>query len=190
MRRQQVPRPEAASPVAGASADFESIFRTQFAYLWNTLRRLGIHSSDLEDVTLDLLCRVHRDLPNYDPARPLRPWLFGFAFRLASDYRRLARHRLELCGLDIDGADPTPDVLERLVSAEDRTLIEAALSRVSLDRRAVLMLHEIDGCSAPAIAAALMVPVNTVYSRLRLGRAELAQAVHAIERERGSHGER
>ena len=104
---------------------------------------------------------VHRQLPTYDASRPLRPWLFGFAFRVASDYRRQARHRFEVAGLEIEGADPAPGIDEQLIAAEDQAFIEAALRLVPLERRAVLILHEIEGCSAPAIAAALGVPLNT-----------------------------
>jgi RNA polymerase sigma-70 factor (ECF subfamily) len=190
MRRQEVPGNEAAPSVEAQVPSFDSIFRTQFDYVWSTLKRLGIRPSDLEDVTLELLYLVHRGLPTYDPARPLRPWLFGFAFRLASDYRRRARHRFELFSVELDRPDPSVGALEQLISAEERRLIEAALALVSLDRRAVLMLHEIDGCTAGAIADALEVPVNTVYSRLRLGRAELARAVHKLRREGGDHGQR
>ena len=43
-----------------------------------------------------MFVEVFRNLHRYDPARPLRPWLFAFAFRFASDYRRLARHRVEV----------------------------------------------------------------------------------------------
>jgi RNA polymerase sigma-70 factor (ECF subfamily) len=39
-----------------------------------------------------------------------------------------------------------------------------------MPQRAVLILHEMDGCTIPDIATALGVGLNTAYSRLRLGR--------------------
>ena len=43
----------------------------------------------------------------------------------------------------------------------------------------------IDECAAPDIAATLGIPVNTVYSRLRVAREELAAAVGRARARRG-----
>jgi RNA polymerase sigma-70 factor (ECF subfamily) len=185
MHPSQVPPAQRLS--SNPPSDFAGIFRAEFSYVWNTLTRLGIRQGDLEDVTHDVFCGVHRHLSEYDPSRPLRPWLFSFAFRAASDYRRLARHRAEVVGLHIERPDPGPSADDLVISAEERALIEAALQEVSLERRAILMLHEIDGCPIPAVAAALSIPLNTAYSRLRLARIDLAQAVRRIESSRRRH---
>lgn len=186
------PRPVPTAPSApnAARPELADIFRSEFSYIWNTLARLGIRRADLEDVVHDVFCQVHRQLSAYDPTRPLRPWLFGFAFRLASDYRRRARNRFELSGLDIERAANNPAVDDQLISAEERWLIESALRSVPLERRAILMLHEIDGESIPTIATALDIPLNTAYSRLRVARADLAAAVRTLEARGRNHAPR
>jgi len=55
-----------------------------------------------------------------------------------------------------------------------------ALEELDLDRRAVFVMHDIDGHVMPDIAAALGVPLNTAYSRLRLARADFAAAVERV----------
>ena len=47
---------------------------------------------------------------------------------------------------------------------------------IDVGRRAVLVLHEIEEMTAPEIAESLSLPINTVYSRLRLARQEFAAA--------------
>lgn len=173
-------QPLVMAPGKDDPLDYADIFRTEFAYVWNSLARLGVASRDLEDLTHDVFCHVYRKLSQYDPSRPLRPWLFVFAYRAASDYRKLARHRLELVGVDAEPDDPSPSAADALISAEERRLLEAALSKVPIERRAVLLLHEVDGFSVPEIAAALALPVNTVYSRLRIARGELVSAAKAL----------
>ena len=42
-------------------------------------------------------------------------------------------------------------------------------------------MHDIDGHVMPDIAAALGVPLNTAYSRLRLARADFAAAVQRVQ---------
>ena len=159
---------------------FHALFTAELAWMWTTLRRLGVRPADLEDVTHDVFFSVYRKLEIYDPSRPVRPWLFAFAYRAASDYRRLARHREE----------PTGDVPEReaiaargddmLESKQESALVHAALARVDLDRRAVLIAHEIDGTPMKDVASALGIPLNTAYSRLRIGREELTAAVRRL----------
>ena len=53
------------------------------------------------------------------------------------------------------------------------------------DRRAVLVMHDLEGWTAPEIAAEIGVPLNTVYSRLRLARAEFRSAVDRLAKEDG-----
>lgn len=168
-----------------ANERFQALFSAELGWMWSTLRRLGVRSADLEDVTHDVFFTVYRKLDSYDTSRPVRPWLFAFAYRAASDYRRLARHREE----------PTEDVPEREAGAfgaargddlleqkEESALIHAALARIDLDRRAVLVAHEIDGTSMKEVAASLGIPLNTAYSRLRVAREELTTAVKRITR--------
>ena len=167
--------------------NFNAIFRAEFEYVWSSLRRLGIPERDLEDLAHDVFFRVYERLADYDTARPLRPWLFGFSFRVASDYRRRFSNRREVLSPASETRDPAPTALDRLEHAEALTLAQAALDGVEIERRAVFILHEIDGCPVPAIASALGLPLNTTYSRLRLARAEFRAA---LQRERRRRGER
>jgi RNA polymerase sigma-70 factor, ECF subfamily len=169
----------------GAPA-FRALFEAEFSYVFNSLCRLGVRAADLEDLTHEVFVAVHGALHGYDPARPLRPWLFGIAFRIASDYRREARFaREELRGEAADIADAAPPADERLAAEEARRIVIEALDAVDLRRRAVLVLHDVDGCPVPEIAHALSIPLNTAYSRLRLGRAELKAAVKRARLRRG-----
>jgi RNA polymerase sigma-70 factor, ECF subfamily len=159
---------------------FPEIFEGQFDYVWNSLRRLGVREGDLEDLTHDVFVAVHRKLEEFEPGRALRPWLFGFAFRRASDYRKLARNRFEVLDASGDPADPAPDPLERAIQREVLGLARAALEALELGRRAVFILHDLDGIPMPLVARELGIPVNTAYSRLRLARGELARAVSRL----------
>jgi RNA polymerase sigma-70 factor (ECF subfamily) len=149
-------------------------------YVWNALRRLGVPLADLEDLTHDTFVAVFKHWHAYDAERPLRAWLFGFALRVASDHRRLARHRLEL-GTDVrDLPDQEPSAVEQLMQREREVLAQAALQAVELSRRAVFILHELDGATLPEIAAALAIPIGTASSRLRLARGDFAAAAKRL----------
>jgi RNA polymerase sigma-70 factor (ECF subfamily) len=178
-------REAAAKEYAARAPSFRELFTTQFEYVWNSLRRLGIPERDLEDLTHDVFMHVYRRQGDYEPTRPLRPWLFGFAFRLASEYRRLSRNRCELLEAAQEPSDPAPSALDQLVQAESLGLARAALQSLDLERRAVFILHEIDGTSVPDIASALSIPLNTAYSRLRSARDRFQRSLERLRLRRG-----
>jgi RNA polymerase sigma-70 factor (ECF subfamily) len=160
--------------------DFAALFEAEVGYVHHALVRLGVRGADVEDLTHDVFVAVHAALPRFDASRPVRPWLFGIAFRVASDHRRRARHTREVGDERADHADGAPPADEQLAAAETRALVLRALDALDLDRRAVLVMHDIDGCPAPEIAEALAVPLNTVYSRIRLARADFKAAVRRL----------
>ena len=162
------------------------VYQEELAFVVRSLRRLGIGSADLEDLAHDVFMTAFRRLDRYDTARPIRPWLFGIAFRLAADFRRLVRHDRERPIASVseppdDGAAPD----EAAAQSQDRRLVLAALGKVDLARQPVFIMHDIEGLPMPEIAHALDLPLGTAYSRLRQARAEFTEAVRA-ERRRGS----
>jgi RNA polymerase sigma-70 factor (ECF subfamily) len=160
------------------------MFDEHFAYVWGVLRRLGVRAEDAEDRALEVFVAVHDKLSTFDLARPVRPWLFGFAYRVASHARRGEVRRREILG--VDPSLPAPAALpdEQLAAAEEWQLLAAALDTLDLERRAVVVMHDWDDEPMPEVARALAIPLNTAYSRLRLGRADLAAAVKAHQRRR------
>ncbi len=172
---------------AGPPFDMSAVFDEHFDYLWRALRRFGVRDADLEDLVHDVFLKIHLRSADYDPTRPLRPWLVGFAYRVAADYRRLMRHRVEVPYTHADVADQKPAADERIEAHEEHALVvKEALESVDIERRAVFVLHDLDEMSVPEIADALGIPLNTAYSRLRLGRAEFAAAAKRLRRGRGA----
>ncbi len=161
---------------------FRRLFDEHYDYVWSSLRRLGVQERDLEDLTHDVFLQVHAKLEDYDASRPIRPWLFAFALRFASDYRKLARHKTELRGdLEETGAPTgTPSAEDAVAQKESARLLAAALDALSLELRAVLVLYEIDETPMKDIAEALGIPLFTGYSRLRLARAQCAETIERL----------
>lgn len=181
---QRVDRTDEAS---GAIDSFTRLFHAEFAYVHASLRRLGVTDRDVEDVTHEVFLQIHAKLATYDTTRPLRPWLFGFCFRAASDYRRLARHRRELFADAHEPTDPEPLADESVARRQEAALVAAALNEIDLERRAVLVAYELDECPMKEIAATLSIPLATAYSRLRVAREEFASAVRRLRLLREAH---
>lgn len=158
---------------------FRELFDAEFNYVCRVLRRLGVREADMEDVAQELFVSVHRRFDELDPSRKPRSWLFSFALRASANYRRLARHR-ERDELSPDAPASTPDPEQQTAKDEARRQVLTALDALPYERRTVFVMHDIEGFSAPEIAEQVQVPLNTVYSRLRLARADFRNAIQAL----------
>lgn len=169
-----------APPETAESPSFRDVFESQLDFVWNCLRRFGIPERDLEDEALEVFLRLQESLSEFDTTRNIRPWIAGFAYRVACEYRRRPRHRYEQLGCEIDAPASVASPEQNAVEGQRRAMISAALDRVDLVRRAVLVMHDVYGYTMPEIAESCDIPLNTAYSRLRVARTEFAQALKRI----------
>lgn len=159
-------------------------FQQELDYVHRSFRRLGVMSFEVDDLTQDLFVALRRSWGAYDPNRPLRPYLFGFAFRIAAAHKRKRRREVAMgIGSEVDDTWPRPD--EELQSKQARAVILAALDRIPLPRRAVLVMHELDDVPVNEVASVLSIPAFTVYSRLRKARRELQSGIRRLLRQVG-----
>jgi RNA polymerase sigma-70 factor (ECF subfamily) len=147
--------------------DFDAIYEHELDYVWRTLGRFGVPPADLEDAAHEVFVILHRRITELDPARPVRPWLFGVARRVASDMRCKRR---ELPATVEPSVHHDPQLAER-------DLVWRALDALDDDRRTVVILHDLEGHTGAEIAELLAIPVNTVHSRLRLARHDLIASI-------------
>lgn len=171
---------------AVARPTFEQVYAEHFDGVWRYLRRAGLPERALEDVAQDVFVVVHHQLKNFDPTKPVRPWLYGIAFRLASDHRRKKVNQETLDDFAEDREDQKPSADERLEARDRQRLVHRALSALDDARRTVFVLFELEEFTAPQIAQIENIPLNTVYSRLRVARIEFNRAVHRLKQEYAS----
>jgi RNA polymerase sigma-70 factor, ECF subfamily len=167
------------------SQELRDLYAQELDYVCRSLTRLGAQPKDLEDLAHDVFLVVHARLGTYDRSRPLRPWLFGIAFRVMSEVRHRPALTREVGGAQLEEVGIDAAAEARVAERETRELVLQALAKLEPNRRAVFVMHELDGHSAPEISATLGVPLNTVYSRLRLGREDFIAAVRRIQARSG-----
>lgn len=167
-------------PAMDPSADAAClrVFRNELAYIHHSLRSLGTPPGDLEDLMQEVFLALRGSWHRCDHSRPLRPYLFGIAFRISAAHRR--KHQREVPFGTVDLPDLHADLDGRLLNSQARRLVFAALDRLPLTRRAVLVMHELEDIPVATIASTLSIPLFTVYSRLRKARRELAVSVRRM----------
>ena len=157
-------------------------FLRELDYVHRTLRRLGTSTSETDDLAQEVFLVLRKCWTVYDPERPLRPYLFGIAFRIAAAHHRKSNREVAFEVVEVNDTGPGPD--DALQTKQARALVLAALEHIPLPRRAVLVMHDLDDVPAAEVASALGIPRFTVYSRLRKARREMETAVRRLTRTR------
>lgn len=166
-------------------AQAEALYRAHFPFVWRSVRRLGVHERSLDDATQDVFMVALRRLPEFDGRASHRAWLFAIATRVAAEHRRRdTRVRLDNAAqARLSARGDAQLELRRRVELLDRLL-----SDLNPDQREVFIMADVEGFDAPEIAHCLGLKLNTVYSRLRLGRRRFQRAL-AQRRSREQHEE-
>jgi RNA polymerase sigma-70 factor (ECF subfamily) len=154
-----------------------ALYEEYFDFVWRSLRRLGVPLAAVDDATQDVFVVVYRRLSEFEGRSSLRTWLFSIAINIASHYRR-ARARQRYQELDEELVDPTQvGQEEQALAHEAAGLVYTLLDSLDDERRAVFVLAYFEQMPAREIAQALGIPINTVYSRLRLARRDFEAAL-------------
>lgn len=180
--------PARDAPADAPTLNLTRIYRDHGQFIWLCLQRLGVRPPDLDDLAHDVFMVVHRKVSHLDPRGPIRPWLFGICMRIAANYRRRRRWKVEIpsSGRDHNRAAGLPLADDLLIKGEDRELAERALATLDVGKRAIFVMFEIEELPCAEIAALMNVPVGTVYSRLHAARRQLNEALARSSRSKRS----
>jgi RNA polymerase sigma-70 factor (ECF subfamily) len=138
-----------------------------------------LRDTDLaEDATQQALLNVWRDLPQLrDPAR-FDAWSYRLLVRACYAEARRTRSEYNLRLLPSD----QPLGADGLSSVGDRDQLERGFRRLSIDHRAVMVLHHYLDLPLSEVAETLGVPEGTVRSRLHHAMRGLRAALDADAR--------
>lgn len=170
--------------------EFETTYHQYFRFVWASARRLGVGEEDIDDVVQEVFLVIHAKLDTVRDPDALRSWIYGVVRRTVSTQRRQAKTRAARVSILPDAEavpSPGPTPAEASEHSADAVLLQRILATLSDAKREVFVLAELEELSAAEIAAALEIPLNTVYSRLRHARQDFEAA---LGRHRASLGNR
>ena len=170
-----------APPPEETATSCLGVYERELDYLFETLERLGASPREIEDLAQEVFMILHRNWPTLDLSRPLRPYIFGVAFRIVCAHRRRRNREIPYAYLEAEDDALSPE--GSLQSKQSVQLLLAALDTVPLQRRAVVIMHDLDGFPMVEVAAKLSLTRFGAYARLRKARKELASALRRLLRE-------
>jgi RNA polymerase sigma-70 factor (ECF subfamily) len=160
-------------------ANFDTVYSNHVSFVWRTLRGMGVPDSAVEDGVQEVFVVVHRRLPDFDGRHAIRTWLFAIVYRVACEQRRRLRSSRVQEPLEPQLRDSAPSPYDSAERAQEVRVAIALLDALDDEKRAVIVLADIEGMTAPEIAEATGVGLNTVYTRLRRARLELNKMLAA-----------
>ena len=125
-----------------------------------------------EDVSQAALLRIWQKLPTIRDADRFDAWAYRVLVNACyNEVRDQKRRRVEPLGR-VDPIGP-----DELGIIDERDRLERAFAELSIDQRAVIVLHFYGDMTLPEISRTLEVPLGTVNSRLGRGMSRLRAAL-------------
>lgn len=172
---------------------FAGLVASHLDAAWRFVRAIGGDRVDAYDVVQEAFVMVWRDLPALRDPDAFEPWLRAVLVHATrNELRRAGRVRL----IPIAPAAAAPDGSGGAVRVDDvmvrepepgaviasRDAVGRAFGRLSVDERALLVLHHLENWPIERIALAVGRPVGTIKSRLHAARRALRAALAAENR--------
>lgn len=174
----------------GTREAFGALVRRYEGALYGYLRRYLGDSDLADDVFQNTFLQVYTKLHQYEPGRPVRPWLYAIATNQAIDaLRRQNRHQAiqlhaeaeessEADGPQLLGLLETRELgpIDHLQGEERKQLIRASVDKLPDFLKQVVLLAYYQGLKYKDVADILGIPVGTVKSRLHTALLRLQEA--------------
>lgn len=166
---------------AGDVDAFRALYRTHRPQVARLVQRILGPDSEVEDVIQEAFVQVYRSLPSFQGTSMLSTWIHRVAVNVALQHiRRRKRQRSGPVTVMSEPPEPStgePAMEEDLQMRRRMTKLYAALEALSEKKRAVFVLHELEGLSAEEIAKVMKAPLITVRTRLFYARRALYAAL-------------
>ncbi|WP_293042088.1 sigma-70 family RNA polymerase sigma factor [Moorena sp. SIO1F2] len=166
----------------GNQQSFRQLYRRYQQRVRSTIYQLcGAYA--LDDLVQEVFLRVWKGLPKLRQPSQFSTWLYRICWNVASDQRgKLQRQRAFNLQLPEDTADLplknakssyTPDLMQ----LHYQDIIQQAMQQLSLNHRAVLVLHDLEDVPQKEVAKILGIAIGTVKSRLFHARTSLRKYI-------------
>lgn len=176
----QTPDPEIMRELAGGEIGaLGELYDRYHEPVRRFVARATSDADDVDDLVQATFLAAAKSAGRYDGRPSCRPWLIGIAAQLLRRRRQsFGRFLAVLSSLRATRATSV-DPRRALQARSD---VERALVGISAAKRITLLMAEVEGLSCAEIAAALGIPVGTVWTRLHAARRELRRALDEGEK--------
>ena len=160
--------------IAGETVAFELLADMHRATLYSLAMRMLRNSEDANDVVQETLVKGFRAIRDFNPDRPLRPWLCRICSNCCIDAVRNRKHSAtSLEPHEYALTDDSQDLEEQASGNFRSSVVRDAVSNLPKKYRDIIMMRHFNHMDVNEIAIALNKPEGTIKSWLFRARALL-----------------
>jgi RNA polymerase sigma-70 factor, ECF subfamily len=136
-------------------------------------------SFDIDDIVQQIFIALFESLGHYKAIASFDTWVYRICTKMCMTQlrKKYRKHRpaflSETHGVDVSQSADFETPHSALEEKERNAVIYAALSKLSPDKRMIVILYEMEGKTLEEIAALTKTPLGTIKSRLFHGRKTL-----------------
>jgi RNA polymerase sigma-70 factor (ECF subfamily) len=154
---------------AGDEASFQDLVKRYVKPIYNFVHSSVRDSQQAEDITQDVFIKVWTHLKRFDSAKNFKVWIYTIARNSVFDFLRKKKTvpfsflEKEDEVYDVPDLGPLPDKILALADSGEK--LDAALQKIPVNYREVLILYYQNGFNFREIAEILKTSANTIKSR-------------------------
>ena len=166
-----------AAARAGSPEAIEALLEKYQQRIFSFGLRMCGDAEDAKEVLQDTLLAAARNVGDFRGGSSLSTWLYTIARSFCIKRRRRAKHApveelsLDEVGTGLPAAGPAPD--EIASQHEVKRALAGVIESLDPESREVLVLRDVEGLTAPEVAAITETSVDAVKSRLHRARASV-----------------
>lgn len=168
--------------ISGDDGAFETLVRTYESFVYNVAYQSLKSQDDAFDVSQEVFIKVYKSLGSFRGDCKFSTWIYRVTQNVVKDFLRSKENKLKTVSVyetDPDGEEHQLEIVDESTAAdpiasfekkERAALVREAISRLSEEQRAVIVLRDMEGYTYEEIAEMLFLDMGTVKSRINRGR--------------------
>lgn len=150
---------------------YEILVRRYQQRLFGFIFRIVKQKEPTEEILLDSLYKIYKNIDKIDLSRKFSTYLFEIAKNDALSYLRKQKKEISINDLEFIDEDET--IYEKLSKKDEEIRIRKAISHLEDKYQQVISLYYFEDLSYEEISAKLRIPINTIRTHLRRAKGQL-----------------
>lgn len=168
--------------VAGEARAFTVLVERFHTLIYSIAYRMVGDVAEAQDLSQEVFLRIYRQIGQYDPALPLRPWVRRIACNLTLNHLRHRHPTLQISQGD-DGQElssPSPNQEQMLLAESRNRRLQRALMELPEHYRLAFTLKYVEDMTSLEIAEVMQTNQNTVKTWLVRAREALRRSLNDL----------
>ncbi|MEA3311393.1 MAG: sigma-70 family RNA polymerase sigma factor [candidate division WOR-3 bacterium] len=146
--------------------------------VYTVIYRFVRNHTEADDLAQEAFIRAFKAIDRFDLRYPFSPWMYRIAINLTLNH--LKKRRLPMVDADLERKPSADNPVSVLEQVETRRKVHAAIARLPIKLRQVLVLRVYEDWPYAQIAQVLDIPIGTVMSRLARAREAVKEELKEL----------